>query len=238
MTLSITTPVRAADILNVKCYKDMKVYLLQGTDGSEIVLKIDAVGKEQIKSTTLAVKAVDPSAKLKILTATERQELATYCQYVEDIDAYFNEIGMVSRVESQRDAVGMLKQSLTFPDPMAKMQKQTLHNIEDAAKERGKGNKDIVRGFVAGLKVAGGLEKLGEVIAADLFNNNTDRFWPNSPSTRKIGPFTFNFRAAVNLSNILIMDAAGGFTPTALDYVDPNGAGKSPAVPLSNLARA
>lgn len=235
MTLSVATAISAADIVNVKCYKDMKVYLLQGTDGSEVVIKIDAVSATQIKATTLAVKAVDPANKMKILTATERQELTNYCQYVADIDEYFNEIGLVSRVESQMAAVAMLKQSLTFPDPFAKMAKQTVHNIEDAAKERGKGNKDLMRGFVAGLKANGGLEGLGQVVAVDLFNNNRDRFAPDSHTTPKIGPFTFNLRAIVNLGNVMMIDTGAGFKPTALDYADPNAKFRSPAAALDSF---
>jgi hypothetical protein len=228
MTLSMTAQIAAADICDVKCYKDLKVYLLRGTDGSELVIKTDAVRDAQIKNTGQVVKAIDPVAKMKILTATELQELKNYCKYVDDLDLYFAAVArdtpeFNSPVERQRAACDLLKESLSFGFPFTKMQKQTIHNLEDAAAARGQGSKDLMRQFVAALKVDGGLERLGVVIAADLFNGNTDRFFPLKTATAKaIGPFTFNLRVTVNMGNVMLIAGNGGLQATALDYVDPN----------------
>ena len=232
MTLSMTSEIRASEIIDVKCFKQLKVYLLRGTDGSDIVIKIDAVGTEQLKNTGKVIKAIDPVAKMKMLTATERHELNEYCKNVEDLDKFFKDLAtdipdIVSPFAGQADAVAMLKQSLSFSDPFVKMIKQTIHNIEDIVTSRGTGSKDLMRQFVSGLKATGGLEKLGQIIAADLFNGNSDRFFPDRKKVVTIGPFKFNIRVTVNLGNIMMIVTANGLTATALDYADPNSTSKS-----------
>jgi hypothetical protein len=237
MSLSIFTPIMAAEICNIICYKDLKVYCLQGIDGSEVVIKVDNVDATQIKAAGHAVKAVDPSVKMKLITASEKSELVAYCQYVDDLDEFFNGLGfgICSPLKKQHEAVALLKESLKFPLPFAKMTKQTIHNIEDAAKSRGAGSKDIVRTFVSSLKETGGLEQLGRIVASDLFNGNSDRFWPDSAGQKKVGPFTFKLRCAVNLGNIMLISSGAGFKATALDYVDPNAKHRDIAGPLAAI---
>ena len=133
LPLSMTSTIQRDDILEIKMYKTLKVYLLVGTDGSELVIKIDAVDAPQIKSAGVAVKAVDPAVKMKLLTPSERFELQQYCQTFEEIDAYFESIDLAlpPHLRSQKDAVEKLKESLTFREPFAKMPKQTIHHLED-----------------------------------------------------------------------------------------------------------
>lgn len=235
MPLSVLTPITAADIINVTMYKDLKVYLLSSQDGSEVVIKTDAVFQTQIKSAGAIVKAVDPAVKMKILTAAEIDQLKDYVKYIDEMTAYFSDLRVEPFfLERQKMAVGKLKESLTFGFPFAKMTKQTIHNIEDAAIARGTGNKSVVRDFVTTLRAEGGLEKLGQVVAADLFNGNTDRFMPDTSSQKTIGPFTFTFKTLVNAGNVMIIaDGNGGFTATLLDYVDPQSKFKDMNVPLA-----
>lgn len=223
MALSVLAPITAGDICRVKMFKELKVYLLSSSDGSEIVIKTDAVFDAQIKSAGTIAKAIDPAIKMKILTANELNELRDYVRFFEEYRAMVDELGArVGWVDTQRDAVDKLGQSLGFGFPFAKMSKQTIHNIEDAATARGTGDKSIVGDFVTSLRADGGLEKLGQVVAADLFNGNTDRFMPDSNERKTVGPYTFDFKTLVNAGNVMIVaDGAGGFTASLLDYVDP-----------------
>ena len=239
MPLSMTSEIKVADIISIKMFKDMKVFLLQGV-GSELVIKIDAVQATQIKSSGVATKAIDPSVKMKILTDSEHFALEEYCRYFEETMAFYNDLGLKGKPEWQAEklAVADLKQGLTFPEPFAKMTKQTIHHLEEAATERGKGNKSIVRLYASSLKASGGLERLGQVVAGDLFNGNTDRFSPNAGQTKTIGPYTFDFKALVNPGNAMIIALDdGSFGATMLDYVDPNSLFKDIAVPLATAER-
>lgn len=239
MALSMTGSIAAGDICNVKCYKDLKVYLLQGTDGSEIVIKCEGLGADSIKAATHAVKAVEHSARMKILSATEVNELKQYCKYVDELDAYFSELGvskgMRGFIDRQKDAVDMLKKTLSWNDPIVKMKKQTAHHIEDAATNRGEGNKDLIRLFVSTLKAQGGLEHLGEIVAADMFNNNNDRFSPYMiAGEKKVGPYTLKMKAIMNFGNIFIVDNGNGFSASIMDYIAPTGIGMGPNRSLTN----
>lgn len=236
MTLSMTSSISAADICHITCYKELKVFCLRGTDGSELVIKTDVLSDSQIKAAGKAIKVIESGSKMKIISAGERQELVNYCRFVEDLDAYFKDLsalGVNWTSTSQSADVALLKKSLNFGFPFTKMTKQTIHNIEDAAAARGTGSKDVMRLFVSTLKGKGGLEKLGRVIAADLYNANRDRFRPNSPSQPTIGPFTFNLRVTVNLGNIMIISTESGYEASVLDYVDPNSYFKDSQQPLA-----
>jgi hypothetical protein len=84
------------------------------------------------------------------------------------------------------------------------------------------GNKGDLQSFILALTTAGGLEKLGKIIAADLFNGNTDRFFPGSKGTKTIGGVTFSLRCLVNVGNVFAVISTGGPETGALDFIDPN----------------
>lgn len=248
MTLSLTSPIKAADIAGVKVYKEGKVFLVQGIDGSEVVVKYDAPGLDQVKATTLAVKAIDPAARMKVLSTGELHELERWCEDIADLEAFYAQLvkeGMIksSPFSKNRDAASDLhatiKEAKKYNSFLAKMNKMTVHNIEDAVEERGKGGKDLLRAFAKGLKDDGGLEMFGKVMAADMFNQNFDRFNPEPPPkavTKTIGPFNFTFRALVNVSNILMQDTGTMFKATVLDYADPQRGFSHPGIKLANIS--
>ncbi len=239
MTLSVFLPIQCADIIEVRMYKALKVFLLCGIDGSELVIKTDALTDGQIKSSGHAVKAIDPSAKMKILTPVERRELETYCEIWLDVDSFFESIGVGSPVPGDKSVVKDLKESLGFGFPFTKMAKQIIHNIEDAAIQRLEGNKAVVRTFVKTLTAKNGLESLGQVVAGDLFNANKDRFNPyQAPKEQKFGSISIHVRVLVNAGNVMLVATQGGFKVSMLDYVDPNSQFKDPNVPLATAETA
>lgn len=225
--LSMSTQIAAANIVNIRCFKKGVVYLISGTDGSELVIKCDAPDDNMMKQGTKAIKAVDPLAKNKVLTATEKQELDSYCQFVIDLDDYFADIrswlpSFYADGQRQTVAAKELRNSIANAPSVSKMIKQQVHNIEDAARQRGNGSKELMQKMVAGLKKDGGLEYLGGIVAADLFNGNTDRFYPGSAQQVQIGPFTFNVKVIVNFGNVMMVTAGDTMNASGLDYVDGN----------------
>ena len=84
------------------------------------------------------------------------------------------------------------------------------------------------------LKRSGGLEKLGEIIAADLFNGNTDRFGPPYNLNPGRGPGGIPLAAIYNVGNVFVAcDGKGRGKPIGLDNFDP--AGESKDVNSANL---
>jgi hypothetical protein len=84
--------------------------------------------------------------------------------------------------------------------------------------------------FITALSNKGGMEKLGEIVGADAFIGNTDRFEAFRTTHRQMSfpaggkMYPFQFRALGNVGNVFIaLDEAGNYTPSPLDFFDPNG---------------
>jgi hypothetical protein len=181
--------------------KDPKVWLLVGQNDDKVVIKIEAVSQSQYKSVNPIVKAVAPGAKLKILTPKERSELQQYISNFEAVAEEYRKLGYPYYYDEAR-AVNSLKNSLTFNDPVVKMAAFDVKDLESALDKRlGQApDKTDLRAFTATLKAPGGLERLGRIIAVDLFNGNTDRFYPGPPMTIRLGSVTFNLRCLEAIS--------------------------------------
>jgi hypothetical protein len=77
-----------------------------------------------------------------------------------------------------------------------------------------------LKAFTATLNAKDGLERLGTIIAVDLFNMNQDRFWPDAPQTEQIGGFEFHFRCLRNIGNVFRIDTGDGSSEVgALDFI-------------------
>jgi hypothetical protein len=64
---------------------------------------------------------------------------------------------------------------------------------------------------------------MGQVVAGDMFTNNTDRFRPiDGQKTFTYGPFEVNLKTLVNPGNAMIVATQGGYKASMLDYADPN----------------
>jgi hypothetical protein len=244
MALSMTSDFSSEDIHIVKEFKEMKVWLLESLDGDKLVIKIDAIGSDQIKAGNRVVKIIDPLARVKVLSKMEEEALRQYVRAFLEVSAFYESLGMTNHPLSHtnKQAVENLKEQVEnlakFPEPFVKMQAMTLRNIEKANEERGKGNKQLVRDFVATLTEKNGLETMGKVVAMDMFNDNTDRFYPGGGKQGyKIGPYEFNFKALVNVGNVMIaLDDSNAFKVTGLDFLDPQSKMKTYGHSVDNVA--
>jgi hypothetical protein len=136
-------------------------------------------------------------------------------------------------------SVKKLQDALARQD--SNFQKMTLQEVKDvkgALEKRLSGDKTELESFTATLKGPGGLESLGEIVAADLVTGNTDRFMPRGWGVGEegvkawtIGGQQFNFKVLVNPGNVFVSLGPGG-RASGLDYLDPQSAFKNFAMRL------
>jgi len=234
MALALNNPIVANDIHHIRMFKELKVWLLEGGNNDKLVIKTDAVFQQQYKSASPIIKAIAPGAKLKVLSQAELNALQEYIrthelltQAYQDMDMNFN--------PDETEPVARLKESLGFGFPFVKMAAVNVSDLEGALKARLAPNVDktSLRAFTATLNAPGGLETLGKIIAVDLFNGNTDRFFPGAASTKNVGGVDFNLRCLVNIGNVFRAVTAGGSEVGALDFIDPNSIYKDINTPLA-----
>jgi hypothetical protein len=125
-------------------------------------------------------------------------------------------------------AVRNLKRLLTLhaQEPLVKM--EALNNVTDLMDALHKRlgpdrDKSGVRAFTAVLNASGGLEKLGQIIAIDLFKGNADRFdWANvQGQQRSFGTNQgFNVRYMTRPNNVFLAVTDGRPEIAPLDFID------------------
>lgn len=222
--LSFATPILAAEIRSITVFKDLKVFLLTGALKDRVVVKADGLSRDQIKSANWAMKNVDSGARVKILTPFELGQLKEYADTTVAAIELLEDMGY--NAKDMNHPARQLKDSPGWDDGYVffKMEPQKLIDVENAYKAAHKSAKDktppdltdITR-LAASLKAEGGLEKLGEIIAVDLFNGYSDRFYPGG------GIFLRKWKAIVNLGNIFIVtDKDNKLVPSGLDFANAN----------------
>jgi hypothetical protein len=234
MPLSVNNPIFANDIDHITMFKALKVWLLTGPNDDKVVIKSDAIQQVQYKSASPIVKAIAPGAKLKILIAPEIAALKQFIADYEQIAQAYQALGMAYRPD-EAQAISDLKLSLTFGFPFVKMEAVDVKDLKEALNNRLGPNADKtdLRNFTTTLNAPGGLERLGQIIAVDLFNGNKDRFYPGAAGTELIGGVNFNFRCLVNVGNVFRVATVGGSDVGALDFIDPQSVFKDINTPLS-----
>jgi len=223
VSLSVNNPIVAIEIDKIKMFKELKVWLLVGFNNDKVVIKKDAVFAPQIKSSSPAIKAIAPNSKLKILTPAENNALMSYVTNYEEWAREYEAMGAILDPEEDQ-AVKDLKEALgpNFREPFVKMEAQNVTDIEKALEQRAAGNKTNLRAFTATLNGPGGWERLGQIVAADMFNGNRDRFYPNLGRALDFRGHTLKMHVLVNPGNVFRVDATHGSQVGALDFVDPN----------------
>jgi|SRR5215467_966985 len=224
MPLSLDGLIDSNDIAEITMLKFKKVWLLTGFLGDQIVIKKDSVYTKQYDSVNPIVEAVAPDATLRILAASEVASLNNYVIRFTKLTSDWQNHQATYRA-NEAPAIAALKVVLTFPEPFVKMRAVRVTDLEKALAKRLAPNADKkdLRTFTATLNASGGLERLGEIIAVDLFNGNTDRFYPGgSGLDTTIGGMTFQLRSLVNVGNVFKIMTDAGNQVGALDFVDPN----------------
>lgn len=221
-----------------------KVFLLIGPADEKIVIKTDADIKDAtVRSASIVATAIDKNVKVAVLDKTEKDAVIAWIKDWEAEEAWFKtNMGKEYRA-GEKDAVDSLKNSINYkgPEPWFKMAALEVKDLEGALEKRLAGDKSEIKAFTATLVAKGGLEKLGQVIAADMFNGNTDRFkptWAIGPTdtvngVTTIGNRKFNLRVLINVKNVFVAATKAGLEISALDYIDPNSRFKDFTVALA-----
>ena len=242
MPLSINSPITLNDIQYIGMHKRDKVFWIEGQNNDKLVIKYEGVSDLQIKSANAMIKAVDPGVRVKILTRAEMQALRDFVKNWEDIWDYFDELKRqgcpVNAPDGSREAILSLKRALDmsvkYQDSFYKMGSQEIRDLGGALNKRIDGDKSELKAFLAVLTQPGGLERLGQVVAVDLFNGNSDRLFPNRTDVQTIGGISFNFKTVANIGNVFTVLSGGGFKVSALDFIAPNSEFKDHNQPLAN----
>jgi hypothetical protein len=215
MDLSINNTLDADDILAVSMPSPgHPVYILSGPNLSRLVIKQEMTymahgtgQKESLRTNVNIMHAVDKDAHIVVMTAAEVQEVRDFVQH-EQLVA--NAVG-----GALSPALQNLSNALAGGGKWVKMGVKRMSDLKAAGLDRIAGDKMGVRQFAAALNADGGLEKLGKILAADLFNDNQDRCSVG-------GGMAFNsvgLRYLVNVGNVLL--SSGKLS--GLDSWDPGG---------------
>jgi len=220
MALSLDNPIVSNDIESARSLGgNHPVWGLTGFQQEQIVVKKEAMtfrmdktlhqnpgAKESLRTNLNIMHSVDPDAKIVVLSGAEVQAIGEFVEFQREFARVTN--------TPLSPAVQDMSNRLGTGGKWVKMGFKNLTTLERVNLDRVGGNKTGVRQFAAALNAPGGLEKLGEIIAADLFNDNQDRFSVQ-------GGAGFNgqvLRAMVNVGNVLLSSGQ----VSGLDSWDPN----------------
>ncbi|MBI4906912.1 MAG: hypothetical protein HY820_25005 [Acidobacteria bacterium] len=228
MPLSLYSPIVLADIQEIKeLGTHGNVWLLKGFDQDKIVVKWEGAEAVTIKSANPAIKAIAPSAKLKILSPEEMNAIDQYILNFEEFAREYQALGMAPSAPEQK-AIDNFKDKKRRARnlgnaPFLKMEPVNVMDLAEAYLNRLEGNKGDLRAFTATLNATGGLERLGKIIAVDLFIQNEDRFWPGNgnPTVKPVGVegATIQTRCLNNVGNVFRIDTGNGVEVGALDFI-------------------
>ncbi|HEY1381522.1 MAG TPA: hypothetical protein VGF55_32275 [Gemmataceae bacterium] len=219
------------------------VYLLTGHQHDKLVVKQEGrTGNKNsnVEHNLLVMSFIDPNGQQLVLDASEVSELRLWVTTAAGEAAHASMQPLLSELAnrlSQGEAQGVVWTKMPF---------KRLVNLDSAVKDKDdkqNADKTKIRQLGAALAAPGGLEKLGEIVAADLFNGNQDRFsYHIDKRTHKLAPqkektIGSQYRHLANLGNLLVA-LDGPAQPTGLDSFDPTSNYKSWTTPLTDAEKS
>lgn len=248
MPLDVKNPIVLEDIKNIELIKEGKVIILHGKGNDKVVLKEEErASVAQVKGAKAVMAAVDPSLKTKIVSKDEAESIISAIDGAIDdnqISAGLSDgdNDPIYGVDDLLAIKSMMEKWLsdieTGKNPLLKISYVDVKNVRSALEKRlgsGPGRKATLREFAAALNGPGGFEKLGAVIAADMMNDNHDRFSVRGGISPQIGERRFQFKALTNPGNVFLeVTETGGRTLSGLDYVPPSETGADINLPLKD----
>jgi hypothetical protein len=219
--LSIKRPLQAEDIYGAKeLAPGHPVFQLEGWgDGNSskidtIVIKNESGNTRNVQLATKMMSIVDSRSTQNVLTVQEVQQLRTWANSAD-----------CPNVETFRTTQAVAK-ALGEGGSWLKMELRQLMTLDSAVNNRvNQGDKADVRVIARALKKHGGLEKLGEIISADLFNGSQDRFAYPPMTQAQDGKYAnIPLKVVQNVGNVFVAcNGNGSGTPIGLDNFDPYG---------------
>jgi hypothetical protein len=193
------------------------VFLIAGYDGSHLVIKKEStLDQQNVRRNQLAMQLASPQARSVILSLNEVTALHTA---VADARSW----AIILQRPLSPD-VGVLDQYLANPGTWFKMKEaKGLMNLGGAVQRLQTGDKSGVRAMAKALNGSGGLEALGKIVGADMFNNNGDRFTWKGGGFVEVGTERIDVKALVNVGNVMGAMSGSKLTMIGLDSWDPLG---------------
>ncbi len=226
MSLAIRNTIVEAEIYTIQKISDgHPVYLLEGFDDmpqDTLVVKLEGgQAPAAVAANVKIMNVIDKSAKQKVLTPTEVQELRNWAGF------------FVHNAPVDVTAARAFAADLVQPGTWVKMGTKRLTTLDSAMTARLAGDKADVRLIARALKRNGGLEKLGSILVADLFNGSSDRFVYPGPGMPV--PFaTGAFQHLQNIGNVFVScDQNNLVRPIGLDGFDPYSDFKNPGMTVN-----
>lgn len=210
------------------------VFLLDMGNGKCVIKQDNINSNTQAMNPASIMNAIDPSAHSRVLDKRELMGLRTWAssnQHLMDVEdhGYFMQIvgdalRPPTRPTFQRPVPG---QRLPMNPGVSQQKgawtvmqaKENLMDLESAAEKRIGGNKANVKAITEKLRAPGGLEKIGEIIAVDAFNNYGDRVNFDLDGGKRVDGMTERCKCMWNPGNFFVDGNEGVL---GLDAIDPN----------------
>jgi hypothetical protein len=199
------------------------VFLIVAGDDSHLVVKQEkTTDTENLRRNFLAMSMASPKARAVILTVNEVDELKLL---IRRRTAFRRKGGPALSADET-----LLSQFLGLGGTWFKMNEaEGYTDLGRVAKQFLEGDKSGVRAMAKALNNSGGLEALGKIVAADLFNSNGDRFVPKFAHKVRItttgGDVDFAVKAVFNIGNVMAALSGSKLKVIGLDSWDPHAGG-------------
>jgi hypothetical protein len=216
--LALDKPI--ASVTGVKNLKDgHPVFLIVGADDSHLVVKQESTtDTANLRRNFLVMGMASPKARAVILTPGEVDELRAPVRK----RIAFKRKGGPDLTADESTLQKYLGQGGTW---FKMLEAEGYTDLERVARQFLEGDKTGVRARATALNNSGGLESLGKIVAADLFNNNNDRFMPKTPGKIYVkangGETEFSVKSLANIGNVMAALSGSKLKVIGLDSWDP-----------------
>jgi hypothetical protein len=208
--LSLNTSIVRHDIEAIgRLSTNHPVFLLVGKHEEELALKMQA-------SCSLSASRMQRNFEIMAIVSPHSKQVALNINEVHQLRVWVGAELIQASDQQKRLLLADFHNELQRPtqgNAWIKMEVKKIDTLADAVgnKEADR-NKVKIKAFSKALAAPGGLEALGEIVAADLFNNNGDRFnYPLDQATGKLqqagcGDIYGNTRLThlYNLGNVMV----------------------------------
>jgi hypothetical protein len=243
LTLSLRTSIKAAEIESVVMYKELKVFRIDGypegmAPARSIVIKGEGVTGQRVQHATVAARAIDPLAAVVPVNPLEIAELKRFATDYVGLSHLLqgSPLKTLHTDTSLKAAQTLLAALNAQGNTWVKMESLKVTSLMGALENAADGDKTALRAFTKALTDGGGLEALGRIVAADLFNANGDRIGVSTgvyktmigdgrdgkPPAKHI--FELSLKVVQNVGNLMIVAAnpqQEKMKLSMLDYVEP-----------------